>query len=134
MPYTGIGAIGVMTLAENATMANPANVMTLNNQVMLCGDCSLEGYTAGTAFATLSEETIWPSAAVVIPVCVTEDSGTRIAPLTVSTAGELSLPIDYASATVHLNGVEFTANSKYYTPEIGNIYNDGTSPLTENRY
>lgn len=131
MPYTVIGGIGVMTLGEGVTMANPANVMTLNNQVMLCGDATLANYVEGATIATLSEESLFPGEDVVIPVCVTSDGETRIAPLTVSDAGVLSLPFSYTAATVHLNGIQFTANSQYYTPEIGNIYNDGTSPLSE---
>ena len=131
MPYTVIGGIGVMELAEGCTMANPANVMTLNNQVMFCGDAQLTGYTAGSTFATLSEEGLFPEEPVVIPVCVTSGSSTSVVPLTVQVDGGLELPSDYTSATVHLNGVQFTANSKYYTPAIGNIYNDGTSPLSD---
>ena len=132
MAYTVIGGIGVMTLGEGVTMPNPANVMTLNNQVMLCGDAELSEYRAGSVIATLSEDSLCPGEDVVIPVCVTSDGETRIAALTVNPLGEISLPFDYANgATVHLNGIQFTANSQYYTPEIGNIYNNGTSPLSE---
>ena len=131
MPYTVIGGIGVMTLADNCTMQNPANVMTLNNQVMLCGDAVLSNYSANATFATLSDEGMFPTSVVVIPVCVTSESQTRLTYLTILTNGELSLPFDYTEATVHLNGIQFTANSKYYTPEIGNIYNNGTSPLSD---
>ena len=112
-------------------MENPANVMTLNNQVMFCGDAQLANYSANASFAALSDEGMFPTNVVVIPVCVTSESQTRLTYLTVQTNGELSLPFDYNEATVHLNGIQFTANSKYYTPEIGNIYNNGTSPLSD---
>lgn len=131
MPYRVIAAVGEMTLADTAAMTNKANVMTLDNVVMLCGDCTLTNYTAGAAFATLSEESIFPEEAVTVPVCVTSDGQTRLTFLAVGIDGTLSLPFDYASATVHLNGICFNSNSKYYTPEIGNIFNNGTSPIGE---
>ena len=130
MPYTIIGGIGVMTLADNCQMNNPANVMTLNNQIMLCGNCTLTNYIANSTFATLSESDMYPYDDIYIPICV-DDGSIRIAPLHISPLGELSLPFDYATATVYLNGIQFTSNSKWYTPEIGNVYNNGTSPLSE---
>lgn len=131
MPYTVIGGIGVMTLADNCSMQNPANVMTLDNQVMFCGNATLTNYTAGSTFATLSETSLAPDEAVIVPVCVTSEGQTRIACLSVGVDGALSLPFDYMEAIVHLNGVMFSSNSKYYTPEIGNVYNNGTSPLSD---
>lgn len=133
MPYTVIGGIGELNLSEGAAMSNAANVMTLNNVVLLCGDCTLTSYTANGVFATLSKEDLYPGTEIRVPVCVTSDGVTRLTFLTVGTEGTLSLPFDYTSAVVHLNGICFNVNSKYYTPEIGNIYNDGTSPLTEAR-
>lgn len=130
MPYTIIGGIGVMTLADNCEMNNPANVMTLNNQIMLCGNCTLTNYIANSTFATLSESDMHPDDDIYIPICV-NDASIRIAPLHINTSGELSLPFDYTNATVYLNGIQFTSNSKWYTPEIGNIYNNGTSPLSD---
>lgn len=131
MSYTVIGGIGEMLLEDVASMSNKANVMTLNNVVLLCGDCTLAAYTANSVFATLSEEDLYPGTEVRVPVCVTSEGETRLTFLTVGTEGALSLPFDYASAVVHLNGICFNVNSKYYTPEIGNIFNNGTSPLTE---
>lgn len=253
MPYTVIGGIGVMTLADNCTMQNPANVMTLDNQVMFCGNATLTNYTAGAAFATLSEESLYPSTVVKIPVVadgvsvdVLEPSGestvikvptvtvgttqesvavpltstvtvpmvsvdteavevTQVVPddqsvtvdgftfpraslvdktvnsttvtvqaetvslstaspktitvptvtvvdnevtisratsstvvqnnvmgiLTVGTDGTLSFDKNIENGVIYLNGIQFTSNSKYYTPEIGNIYNNGTSPLSD---
>lgn len=133
MPYTVIGGIGELNLSEGAAMSNAANVMTLNNVVLLCGDCTLTSYTANGVFATLSEEDLYPGTEIRVPVCVTADGETRLTYLTIGTEGQLSLPFDYASAVVHLNGICFNVNSKYYTPEIGNIFNNGTSPLTEAR-
>ena len=131
MPYTIIGGIGVMTLADNCEMHNPANVMTLNNQIMLCGNCTLTNYIANSTFATLSDSDMFPDDDIFIPVVINDTNGVFLAILRVSTLGELSLNTSMDNGLVYLNGIQFTSNSKWYTPEIGNIYNNGTSPLSD---
>lgn len=129
MPYTVIGGIGVIT--TNFSTSNPCNIQTLNNIVMLCDDLEItSGYNAGDVLLTLSDSEMFPDTEIVIPICVTEGTQTRIAPLTINIAGEFTLPFNYTTAIVHLNGICFHVNSKYYTPAIGNIYNNGSSPLT----
>lgn len=131
MPYTIIGGIGVMTLADNCEMPNPANVMTLNNQIMLCGNCTLTNYTANSSFATLSESDMCPDDDIFIPVVINDTNDVFLAILRISPLGELSLNTSMDNGIVYLNGIQFTSNSKWYTPEIGNIYNNGTSPLSD---
>lgn len=127
MAYTQIANIGVIT--TNFTSTNPCNMQTLNNVIMLCDDLEITNYNANDVLLTLSDSSMFPNTEIVIPVCVTEGIQTRIAPLTINIAGELSLPFTYTSAIVRLNGICFHVNSQYYTPAIGNIYNNGTSPL-----
>lgn len=131
MPYTNIGAIGEIELADNAASENKANIMTLNNVIMFGGDVVLVDYHANDTFATLSEDTLYPSSPVKVPCVVTSENTDRIAVLTVNDDGTMALPFDYESATVHLSSVLVSTNNKWYTPEIGNIYNNGTSPLTD---
>lgn len=131
MPYTIIGGIGVMTLADNCQMDNPANVMTLNNQIMLCGNCTLTNYPANSGFATLSESDMYPDDDIFLPVVINDTNGVFLAILRISPLGELSLNTSMDNGIVYLNGIQFTSNSKWYTPEIGNIYNNGTSPLSD---
>lgn len=131
MPYTIIGGIGVMTLADNCKMTNPANVMTLNNQIMLCGNCTLTNYTANSSFATLSEKDMYPDDDIFLPVVINDTNGVFLAVLRISPLGKLSLNTSMDNGIVYLNGLQFTSNSKWYTPEIGNIYNNGTSPLSD---
>lgn len=131
MPYTIIGGIGVMTLADNCEMLNPANVMTLNNQIMLCGNCTLTNYIPNYTFATLSDEDMFPADDIFIPVVINDTNGIFLAILRISSLGELSLNTSIDNGLVYLNGIQFTSNSKWYSPEIGNIYNDGTSPLSD---
>lgn len=131
MPYTVIGGIGVISTSH--LTANPCNIQTLNNVIMLCDDIEIAtgGYTANDTLLTLSDPEMFPDTEIVVPICVTEGTTTRTAPLTINLAGEFSLPFSYAAGTiVHLNGICWHVNSKYYTPAIGNIYNNGTSPLT----
>ena len=127
MAYDLIAEIGVITTTHMT--ANPCNIMTLDNIVMLCDDLDIVNYTANDVLLELSDSSMYPDTPIIIPVCVTEGTQTRIAPLTITIAGELLLPFSYTTATVHLNGICWHVNSKYYTPAIGNIYNNGTSPL-----
>lgn len=126
MPYTIIGGIGEMIAADNADIHNKANILTLNNVVMLCDNVNLTDYTAGETFLTLSEESFFPDTNVNIPIVVNN----QLTWLTITTDGELKLPNSYETAVVCLNGIMFSVNSKYYTPEIGNVFNNGTSPLS----
>lgn len=131
MPYTVIGGIGEIQLADNAISENKANIMTLNNVIMFGGDIVLVDYHANEPFATLSEETLYPALPVKVPCIVTSENTDRIVALTVHDDGTLTLPFNYDSATVCLSGVLVNTNNKWYTPKIGNIYNNGTSPLTD---
>lgn len=130
MPYTVIGGIGEMELGEHSSSENKANILTLNNVIMFGGDIMLSDYTAGEIIATLSDDSMKPKNELIVPVCVTAQQ-TRLAPLFLNTEGDFSLPFDYENAIVHLSGIVISVNNKYYTPEIGNIFNNGTSPLSE---
>ena len=127
MAYTHIAGIGIVNTAN--TMPNKCNIMTENNVVMLCDDVYLHNYSANSVILTLSKPMMWPLTDIVTPVCVTDSQGTSVVPLTINTSGEFKLQSSYTQATVHLNGLCFNVNSKYYNPSIGNIYDNGTSPL-----
>lgn len=128
MSYTVIGGIGTVT--SNFSISNPCNIMSLDNIVMICDDVEISSYIAGDVILTLSDNAMLPLSDLIIPVCITTNNQTVIKPLTISSNGELSLDENYTLATVHLNGICWHVNSTYYTPSIGNIYNNGTSPLS----
>ena len=127
MAYNRLGNIGVVTTAN--TVTNPCNIQTLDNIIMLCDDVELINYTADDVILTLSDSSMFPAQDIVFPVCVTEQTGTRTAACTFHDDGTFTLPFSYTSATVHFNGICLHVNSVYYTPTIGNIYNNGSSPL-----
>lgn len=148
MPYTVIGAIGELELASgtSASSGNKCALMSLNNEVMFCDNLFVENAESDSAIAVLPDETMYPMDSVTIPVKVTtptapltayeHDNGIianhlPFAQLTISNSGELSLDRELSNCTVYLRGLSFNSNSRYYTPEIGNIYNNGTSPLQE---
>ena len=148
MPYTVIGAIGELVLSDSATASNGNEcvLMSLNNEVMFCDNIQVSNYSSGEEFAVLPDEAMFPETSVAFPVKVTakesaftayeHDNGLigahlPFAQLTITDAGALSIDRDLGNGTVYLCGLSFTANSKYYTPKIGNIYNNGTSPLQE---
>lgn len=123
MPYTKLGDLQLLTLSDNASTENNCTVMSLNNSVSFMGNIELNGYTAYSTFATLAES-MRPKEEVAIPVYV-EDELTR---LTIATDGKMSLAID-ADGILYINGIIFSANSRYYNAEIGNNFPQGSSPL-----
>lgn len=123
MPYTKLGDLQLLTLSSTATTDNRCTVMSLNNSVSFMGNIELTGYAANTAFATLAES-MRPTDIVAIPVYV-EDELTK---LTINTDGTMTLAID-ADGILYLNGIIFSANSRYYNAEIGNNFPQGSSPL-----
>lgn len=131
MPYTIIGDIGEYETDSSASVHNKCNILTLNNVVMLCDNVIVTDYMALDPLIKLSSEMFYPNTPICIPICVQENNIVHIKPLHINTQGELYLEDSYESATIYLNGICFNINSTYYTPEIGNIYNDGTSPLTD---
>ena len=131
MPYTTIGSIGEMTLGEGVSMGNKMAMLTRNNIVCFGDDATLMNYTAGQTLATLPDTLFRPLVTVLVPVCLTPSNGIpSYAVMTVTTEGTISINENVDSGTLHLAGVCFTVNSRYYTPQIGNIYNNGTSPLS----
>lgn len=126
MPYTVIGGIGEVIPTSNTTIHNKCNILTLNNVVMLCDNVTITNYAAGSTFLKLSDESFYPTTPISIPVVVNNE----LTFLGIDASGEFRLPKSYDNATVYLNGIMFSVNSKYYTPEIGNIYNNGTYPLS----
>lgn len=129
MPYGVIGGIGVMTPGTGVTMENPCNILSLNNVIYLCDDMQLKNYTAKSPLATLSEEDFFPSKEAIIP-CFLEQGGTiELVALHLDMTGQFYLDEDVADGTLHTNGLCLNVNSRYYTPEIGNIYNDSSSPI-----
>ena len=139
MPYTIIGAKGEAVLYDDVNTefenSNPCNLMTLNNIGMLCDDIVIDSYTADNILITFSETNLMsPDYDLKIPVVITKDASTTptdsIEILEIHNDGTISLPISLTDAIVHTNGILFHFNSKYYTPAIGNIYDNGTSPLS----
>lgn len=131
MPYGKIAYIGQMIVQSNMVMTNKSAFIDLNNVVYFCGNAMVADYTAGEVLATLPDEMMFPLQTVVIPVCVTEADAIipTVVPMTVNTDGTIEIGADLADADLYLSGVSFTANSRYYTPEIGNVYPNNTSPL-----
>jgi hypothetical protein len=129
MAYSTIAAIGTMTLAPTLVSPNTCAFMTLNNIVNFCGNIrTINQVNANATIATLPDESMFPDYPVMFPVY----AGTSLVQMQVTTNGEIkpstAIP---PMTTIYLNGISFGVNSKYYTPEIGNIYNNGTSPLSE---
>lgn len=129
MAYNLIAAIGTITTAHS--ISNPCNIMTLDNMVMLCDDITLTAaYQANRVLLTLSDNDMAPLTDVTLPICVSDGTQTEITTMTVHSNATISIGKTCSSGMViHLNGICWHANSKYYTPSIGNIYNNGTSPL-----
>lgn len=124
MPYAILGDLQTLTLEATATMQNACVILTLNNDVILMDNVTLDGYVSGSTFATLPES-MRPMSEVRVPVFL-DDAPTA---LTVKTDGTMSIPTD-ATGTLYLNGVTFNVCGTYYNSAIGNNFSQGTSPLS----
>lgn len=148
MPYGIIGAIGEAILADgfSASNGNKCVLMGLDNDVMFCDDIQVPTYSRGTALMSLPDPSMAPIDDVSFPVLVTQrkrgitaaefdagnfDAVSQWAVVTVDSSATVSIDRDLSDCTVCLRGCVFQSNSRFYTPEIGNIYGNGTSPLTE---
>lgn len=137
MPYTILGDIGELQLVSQyaswrSTTTEPANpcvILTLTNDVIICGNIVIRaGYSANTVFAVLPES-MRPAQTLRVPIY---DSANNACFLLVSPNGNITLNRSESSiAVIFTSGITFNVSSRYYNPEIGNIYNNGTSPLSE---
>ena len=147
MPYNILGDLQTLTLSPSATCDNPCCILTINNTVQLMGNVSLTNYDGGKMIATLPES-MRPNDTIVVPVylhsnidatdnvliymalnIVTEIDPMNLVPLTVSTDGEISIPMNVTTGILYLNGLEFNVCDRYYNSSIGNNFSQGTSPL-----
>lgn len=125
MPYGKIGGINAIQLEQGFSFenSNPCNMITLDNIVMLCDNVVVSGvYVKDSVFLTLTDEIMYPENEVKIPVVVYTDSNYEIDILTINSDGEMSINNSFYNCTIKLNGLCWESNSKYYKPEIGNIY------------
>lgn len=135
MAYNLIADIGEIQLARSTYSfenGNPCNILTRDNIVILCDNILVDSYTANSILATLSNpSTMAPSHDIIIPIYrITNNSTYNAARLKINTNGELSVSSAATNGKILLNGICFHVNDKYYNPAIGNIYNNGTSPLS----
>lgn len=124
MPYAILGDLQTLTLETTATMQNACVILTLNNDVILMDNVTLDAYTSGSTFATLPES-MRPMSEVRVPVILNDSATTLI----VKPDGTMSIPTD-ATGTLYLNGVTFNVCGTYYNSTIGNNFSQGTSPLS----
>ena len=125
MPYGKIGGVGTISLSTGFSFenSNPANIITVDNIVMLCDNVVVTGnYIKDSVFLTLSSTIMAPASTVRIPIVVYSDDNYELDILSINTNGEMSINNSFKNCTIHLNGICWQANSKYYTPDIGNIY------------
>lgn len=139
MAYGMIAAIGECTLADQTNYSfindNPCALMTLGNVVMLCDDVHITGnYTSGNTILTLPDSSMFPTQEMRVPIVISKNGTDYTYFLVIKTNGTLSLTQGNDNFDIHFNGLCFHVNCKYYTPAIGNIYDNGSSPLTVGRY
>lgn len=138
MAYGMIGAIGECTLANSNysfVHGNPCALMTLGNVVMLCDDVHITGsYTSGNTIMTLPDSAMFPDHDILVPIVTTRGTTNYARYMKVKTDGTISVLHGTSDFDIHFDGILFHVNNKYYTPAIGNIYDNGSSPLTVGRY
>ena len=87
-------------------------MLSCTNDVQPIGDWTLTDYTANEPVAALPVE-CRPKKIVKMPVVV-NDGTDRIVVMTVNTDGTMTLPFDYASATLFLSGINFNISDNWY--------------------
>lgn len=133
MPYAIVNAIDQYTAAGNVSLENdnPCVILTKDCLVQFMDNMVVSGYTAGNVLATLPEN-YKPVSPVTFLVPVLYEGDRTYEHMTLTTDGTLTLPHTYATEfTIFLNGVNVNVCGTYYTNEIGNNANVGTSPIDE---
>lgn len=87
-------------------------MLSCTNDVQPIGDWTLTDYTANEPFAALPDG-CRPQKVVKIPVVV-NDGSDRMVVMTVNADGTMTLPFDYASATLFLSGINFNISDNWY--------------------
>lgn len=129
MAYTIIAAIGELILPSGVMSTNKAVFMTLNNEVYLLGNLRAISSQADSVIAQLPNEDMWPSVDTYVPV-YTGSHG--FVPIHINSDGEIRcMEVLPTLEILYTNGVSFNVGAKYYNAAIGNIYDNGTSPLSE---
>lgn len=143
MAYTVIANIGeVIDVPTTATFNdnNKCVVQTLNNILCFCANVTYTQIPSNGVLFKLPSSTMYPKTVIRHPVVLGQKIGTgsttySIGIMVINTDGTVKL-VGYtlpsnAQVTLQLNGTCINVNSTYYNPTIGNIYNNGTSPLNE---
>ena len=143
MAYNVIANIGeVIDVAANDNFNdnNKCVVQTLNNILCFCANATFTQIPSNGVLFKLPSSTMYPKTIIRHPIVLGQKIGTAastysIGVLVINTDGTVKL-IGYtlpsnAQVTLQLNGMCINVNSTYYNPTIGNIYNNGTSPLSE---
>ena len=124
MTYAKIGGVGTFTLASGVSCGDPHVVMSMDNQVMFCANVLVTNKSAGSTLFTMPEK-FRPKYAKRIPVIV----GTNVTMLEIQTNGNASISQSVSgSANVFLTAICISYNNEYYNAEIGNVFNNNTSP------
>lgn len=129
MAYTIIASIGELILPSGVMSTNKAVFMTLDNEVYLLGNLRAISNQVDSVIAQLPDEDMWPSVDTYIPA-YTGSHG--FVPLHINSSGEIRcMAVLPTLEIIYTNGLCFNVGAKYYNAAIGNIYNNGTSPLSE---
>lgn len=132
MAYNKLAAIGEYTfLAANCDSDNQCVLMTLDNILMFCGNINIRSTTSSTDILKLPDSFPRPTDVIYFPVYVHDNNANSnaIRMAGIRTDGTFRLYTGYTNGTIRINGTCIHMNSIFYTPAIGNIYDNGSSPL-----
>ena len=133
MAYNKLAAIGEYTFKNttNYTSNNKCVLMTLDNILMFCDNINITNYQGGADILTLPDSFPKPTDILYFPVSVYDNNASSSAfrLCSIRPTGTLRLHTSYTNATIRINCICIHLNSIFYTPAIGNIYDNGSSPL-----
>lgn len=108
MPITEIGCAGALTPSENISMTNTIVIMGMDNTIKLCGNMTLNGYTAGEELCKMPDFAC-PRDIVRIPVYLNAE----LAAFTIDNLGHVSLDTSATSGVLYTNGITYTVEDVY---------------------
>lgn len=133
MPYAIVNAIDQYTTAGNVSLENdnPCVILTKDCLVQFMDNWVVSGYTRGNVLATLPEN-YKPASSITFLVPVAYEGDRTYEHCILTPEGTITIPHTYAGEfTLYLDGVNLNVCGTYYTNEIGNNANVGTSPIDE---
>lgn len=90
-------------------------IYTSLNDVIFLEDITIQNYTADSALGTMASDCI-PSIDQYITCVVDDGTNFTLTYCKIDSTGQISIPVSYVSATIHLRGLSYNNCANYFNP------------------